>query len=278
MTFGKVTIIGVGLIGGSIGLDLIELGLADHVTGCGHRQASIDRAMELGVVQAATLDPVASVDGADLVILATPVPLVPEMFRTVAPHLKQGCVVTDVASVKSWIAGEVAKVLPPGVSFVPAHPIAGSEKRSVEFARHGLFRKALCIITPLSRQASAAEELVSRFWKSLGARVEQMSPEEHDKVFSLVSHLPHAVASCLIESVSDEALSYGGKGLKDTTRIAAGDARLWADIFLSNRAEVLNSLQSFAEALEKFKEALTNRDSDALTSLLEAAKRKREAL
>ncbi len=276
--FNRATIIGVGLLGGSLGLALREGKLAGRIVGVGHRQASIDLALRMGAIDEGTLDPVAGVEGADLVVLATAITLITEIGRKVAPALRKGALVTDVGSTKSDIVRELESAMPAGVHFIGAHPIAGSEKRGVDAATAGLFRGATCVVTPTKRSDPAAARRLAEFWTSVGARVVTLSPEDHDAILARTSHLPHVVAAALAAGLESSDAAFAGTGFRDTTRIASGDVGIWCDIVLTNRDAILSSLDSFSGRLEEFRKAVESNDREKLAKLLSDAKSRRDAL
>ena len=276
--FDRVTIIGVGLIGGSLGLALREKGLARRVVGVGHRQASIDLALEMGAVDEGTLDPVAAVKGSDLVVLATSITLIAELGRKVAPALEKGAVVTDVGSTKSDIVRELESAMPAGVHFVGSHPIAGSEKRGVDAATAGLFRGATCVVTPTKRTDPAAVRAVGGLWAAVGAKVVTLSPEDHDAILARTSHLPHVAAAALVAALQGPDAGFVGTGFRDATRIASGDVAIWCDICLTNRDALLAALDGYAGELSEFRRAVESGDRARLAELLSAAKSRRDGL
>jgi len=276
--FDRVAILGVGLIGGSLGLALRRGSLARRVVGVGHRQASLDLALKMGAVDEATLDPLEGVKGAELVVLGTAIRLIVEMGAKVAPHLSPGVVVTDVGSTKSEIVRRLEKTLPAGVSFVGAHPIAGSEKRGIDAARPDLFQKSVCVLTPTAATDPKALRRVSDLWTAVGASVFTLSCEDHDAILARTSHLPHLVAAALVASLAAPDARFVGPGLRDTTRIAAGDVDVWCDIFLSNRAAVLDAMAGFTERMSELRRAVESGDRAQLAQLLAAAKSRRDSL
>ncbi len=281
--FQRVVIVGPGLIGGSLGIALRAAGLAGRVVGVGHRQESLDAALELGAVDEATFDLEGAVADADLVVLAVSVGRIPELASRAAPQMKNGAVLTDVGSVKAPICSAVEALLRtpsrPRVRFVGGHPLAGSEKRGVRAARSDLFRDALCILTP-SRVTDPDGTALSRvrdMWQAVGCRVRELPPELHDELVAEISHLPHVVAACLINAVSDGALDLAGSGFADTTRVASGDPGLWRDICMANSRAVDKALHTFAEQVRTFRKALASGDADAIDDCLRGAKERRDA-
>ncbi len=277
---GKVAIFGVGLIGGSLGLALKKKGLAREVAGIGRRSSSIRKAVGREAVDWGTLSVTKGVKGAELVVLAVPVGLIAEKGVEAAAKMDEGAVLTDVGSVKGAAMRELERNLPAvrraRVEFVGGHPIAGSEKSGVEAASAELFDGSVCVLTPGKASSRRALRLVSEMWRSVGCRVVKMSAREHDRLLGEVSHLPHAVASALVQAISEEALEYGAGGFGDTTRIAGGSARLWADILIANRREILRAMGRFEKDLAHLRSAIEKGDRDMVMRLLEETKAKRE--
>jgi prephenate dehydrogenase len=230
--------------------------------------------LELGALDEAYADPAVAVRDADLVVLCTPVGMLGELLAQVAPSLKPGAVVTDVGSTKRDIVAAAAKGLKGReneVFFIGSHPMAGSDKRGVRFAQADLYKDALCILTPDGNSEIHALQYVESFWKRLGMRTTRLSPEEHDRLVSDISHLPHAVAAALMTVQSPESLSLRGRGFLDATRIAAGDAGLWRDIFLSNKDNLAASIGRLQGQLNELQALLKAGDSEGVTRWLEKA-------
>jgi len=276
--FNKVTIIGVGLVGGSIGLELKKKRLACRVIGVCRHQKSIRLAKKRGVIDAGYLQAKRAVRDADLVILATPISKIISLAKEISPFLKKGAIVTDVGSTKAVVVKRVEKIFSPKIFFVGAHPLAGSEKRGVEEAKEGLFKGVVCIITQSKRTRPEALKKISRLWKTLGARVVVMEPGRHDRILSKVSHLPHMAAVALVLSLDKREIGFGAGGLRDTTRIASSDPVLWQDIFLTNRKELLRAVDKFRKNLEKLVLGIKHTDAKLLFSLLKEAKQRRDLL
>jgi len=277
--FKKIAIIGVGLIGGSIGEAVKKRRLAGTVVGIGHRASSIDEAIARGAIDKGTLDAVKGVAGADLVIIATPVCLIPGFGKKVSRSLKKGCIVTDVGSTKSSIVGQLEKSMPAGVDFVGSHPLAGSEKRGVVSAREDLFKGSVVIMTKTKKTDKAALKKLGSFWKSLGAgRIVIKSPEEHDRIVAQISHLPHIAAAALVNSASDESLEFASTGFKDATRIAASDPGIWRDICVTNRKEIVRALDNYVRNLAKMKKLVKDGSGAKLRRELERSRARRESL
>lgn len=278
MTAHNLTIIGVGLLGGSIGLGLKATTTSYRITGYGYRAETLQRAVEFGAIDDYTLDLAEAVQNAHLVILCTPVGLFERMFQSMAGVLKPGTLVTDVGSTKRSVVKLAAKLLPEHCQFVGSHPMAGSERRGVEYARADLFQNATCIVTPTAGSDPKAVGTVDRFWKSLGMRTVRLSPEEHDAAVSDISHLPHVLAAALVAMQSEAALPLSGKGFLDTTRIASGDAPLWRDILLDNADNVKASLDRLQKEIATLRKLLSPSKEEALTQWLASAAERRDEL
>jgi prephenate dehydrogenase len=238
----------------------------------------LERALAVGAIDRPALDLARAVEGADLVILCTPVGLLADMLNGISGSLKGGAIVTDVGSTKASVVGQGSKILKESAVFVGSHPMAGSEKRGVEFARADLFRNALCIMTPTAETDPAALEQVEAFWRLIGMRTCRMSPEDHDRALAEVSHLPHALAAALVTLQSPEALELAGKGFLDTTRIAGGDGGLWRDIFQDNAPNVRAALARLRGLLDEFERLLEPARGDELRRWLDEAAARRQAL
>lgn len=277
-----VAIVGVGLIGGSVGLALRRRGLAENIVGIGRRAISLDTAHRVGAVTQSTQDLRSGAVGADLVVVCTPVAQIVEHVRQAAACSARS-LITDVGSTKGWIVGQIDVLLqngslPEGTRYVGSHPIAGSEQTGVAQADAELFEGRVVVVTPTARTAEADVTAVSDFWSALGAEVRRLSPEAHDAVLAATSHVPHAAAFALAASVADEDWPLSAGGLRDTTRIAASDPELWSQILLTNRDEVLKSLERYQQSLDGLRDALRQGDKTRLLELLQEAKRKRDAV
>jgi prephenate dehydrogenase len=278
----KVAIVGVGLIGGSIGLSLRKRGLVREVMGIGRRASSLQEALSKGCITAATTHLKEGVLGSDLVVVCTPVDSIAALVLEAARHGPPECLLTDAGSTKEAIVQHVeaglAKDEGRTVRFVGSHPLAGSEKNGPTAAAADLFEGRVVVITPTGRTAPKAVEGICALWESLGARVLSMSPPAHDAALARTSHLPHLVASALAAATPAELLPLTAGGWQDATRIAAGDAALWREIFLANRGPTLKALNDFETVLGQFRQALEAADADRLTELLAEGKRRRDAV
>jgi prephenate dehydrogenase len=278
MQFKRLSILGVGLLGGSIGLAVKRIASRCEIVGYGHRPATLEAALRLGAIDRPAKSPSEAVEGSDLVILCTPVGIFQPLLQEIAGHLTPGAIVTDVGSTKRSVVQLAEQTLPAAVHFVGSHPMAGSEKRGVEFARADLFTGALCIVTPTPRTDPGALAKVENFWTELGMRIKLLSPEDHDRLVCDISHLPHALAATLVAMQSDEALPLAGKGFLDSTRIAAGDAGLWRDILLDNADSVRSSLARLRAQLDELEKRLDPKQAQALFDWLQKASEKRSRL
>ncbi len=274
----QVTVIGLGLLGSSITLGITRNGTGTKTVGYSHRAATRQRARRLGVADAIFDDICKSVAQADMVILATPICTFEEIFRTIAPALKKGCIVTDVGSTKVLPHKWAKKNLPKYVYYAGSHPIAGSEQRGVEFGRDDLFDGAGCIITRDAATNRTVVRTVKKFWSLLGCRVTIMTPQQHDKIYGNVSHLPHALATALLNASDLKHLKFCGKGFMDTSRIASGPANIWTDIFYTNSANICKGIDRIISQLLKLKKAAKLKDKKQIEKLLKLARSKRARL
>ena len=272
--FNKVAVIGTGLIGGSLALAIKKNKLAREVVGVALHQASLDLALKNKVIDRAALS-FSIIKGADLLILATPVDRLTSLSKKILKFVSRDCVVTDVASTKEKVVFALERLFP---NYVGSHPLAGSEKRGVSYAQAGIFKNTLCVLTPTAKTKRTAMKKIKALWKKTGARVTCLSPKAHDKMLSFTSHLPHAVAFSLIESVPAASWKFSSGGLKDTTRIASSDALLWQGIFLTNRKNILTAIAAFEKKLSQLKSAIRQKDKDKLTAILRLAQKKRNSL
>lgn len=272
--FNKVAIVGVGLIGGSIGLAIKKRRLANEVVGVSRHKKTLLLAKKNGAIDRGSQDP-NIIKNADLVILATPVSTILNLAPLLSKIVNSDCIVTDVGSTKQKIVNKLEKIFP---NYIGSHPLAGSEKRSIISARSDIFKDSLCILTPTKNTAPKALAKIKKLWSQLGARMSLLSPSTHDKILSLISHLPHVIAFSLIESIPKRYLKFASSGLKDTTRIALSDDKLWEDIFLSNQKNLLEAIEFFQKNLSKLKSVIQIGNRKLLSIILKKAKAKRETL
>ncbi len=270
-----VTIIGVGLLGGSAGLAIKAHDPDVRIAGVGRRQSSLDEALAVGAIDTAHLDPAEAVTGSDMVILATPVGAFAKHLEAIKPALKPGAMVTDVGSTKARVVQMAEKILG-GDRFVGSHPMAGSERTGPSFARADLFEGATCIITPTGRTTKALADRVEKFWQTLGMKTLRMSPAAHDKAVARVSHLPHALSAMLMMLPKDADFNVAATGFRDMTRLAGGSPEMWRDIFLTNRKAVLDALDTLDENLCQLRDLLELGDAVGIEKLLTEAQKRRE--
>ena len=274
----QITVIGLGLLGGSISLAVLRSFTGVKVTGYTHRPSTRTKARKLAVASGIVDCLKSSVSEADLVILATPIVIFEKIFSEIAEALPNGCIVTDVGSTKVLPHRWAAKKLPKGVHYVGSHPIAGSEQRGVEFARDDLFDGAMCILTTTKKTNRRAVQTLQNFWSKLGCSVKLMTPSQHDRIFANVSHLPHITAAALINANNNEELKFAGKGFMDTSRIASGPANIWADVLLTNANNTTKGIDKIIAELVKLKKAIKKENKREIEKLLKKAKTKRAAM
>ncbi|HJT33501.1 MAG TPA: prephenate dehydrogenase [Pirellulales bacterium] len=273
-----VAIVGVGLIGGSIGRGLRRRGLAREVVGVGRRQESLRTAQQLGAVDRTTLDLAEAAAEADLVVVCTPVGRIAADVRAAAKASRNHALITDVGSTKAQIVAELDGALPGGSRFVGSHPLAGSEKNGPAAADADLFVDRTVLVTPIDSTREDDLAAIGDLWASLGARVVKLSPADHDRALAATSHLPHLVAAALAATTSPDDLPLTATGWADTTRIASGDPELWSQIFLSNQAPVLAALSRYQETIGQLRQAIESRDDGELVRLLAEARNRRDQL
>ena len=269
--FNRIALIGFGLIGGSIARAAREQGLAGEIVATAHSARTRARVSELGIVDRVVETNAEAVRGADLVILCIPVGACGVVAQEIASQLKPGAIVSDVGSVKSAVVRDMAPHLPPGVHFVPAHPVAGTEHSGPDSGFAELFINRWCILTPPEGTDPDAVEKLRAFWAGIGARVEIMTPDHHDLVLAITSHLPHLIAYTIVgtadelaQVTSSEVMKFSAGGFRDFTRIAASDPTMWRDVFLANKDAVLEMLGTFNEDLSKLTRAIRRGDGEAL--------------
>ena len=276
--FNRVTIVGLGLIGGSLGIAIRRKRLAREVVGLSRDASTLRRAKRRGAIDLGTTDAARAVADADLVILATPVDTIIPYTRRLAPHMKLGSILTDVGSTKAGIVQALERSLPAHIAFVGGHPLAGSEARGIGAAVPHLFDGAVCILTPTARTDRRALARVRRLWTSVASRVVTMSPAEHDRALAATSHLSHLVAACLTTSVPSAVCLHAAPSFLDMTRLSKSDPGLWDDIFFSNAAATLAAMDRFDRRWHALRALLAGRRRRDLRRLLRDAKRRRDAL
>jgi prephenate dehydrogenase len=284
LQFRQAAIIGVGLIGGSLGMILRRKGLASSVVGVGRRIENLKTAVKLGAIDHYVLDTKEGVKDADIVVLATPVDTYERHLKEWASCLKPGAIVSDVGSVKGELVEQCERLVPAGVHFVGAHPIAGKEKTGVAAGSEDLFTGMRCILTPTKQTNAQALQRVRTLWQEVGSTVLTMDPRLHDKILGAVSHLPHVVAFALMGALIDirtevpslDLAGHSGGGLRDTTRIAASSPEMWRDIFLWNRENVVAFIEAYERSLGDLKRLIRAGDAAGIEKALERAKQERE--
>jgi cyclohexadieny/prephenate dehydrogenase len=269
--FKRIALIGFGLIGGSIARAARAQGLASEIVTSARSEKTRARVAELGVVDQVLETNAEAAKDADLVILCIPVGACGPVTQEIAPFLKPDAIVSDVGSVKGAVAREMAPYIPQGVHFVPAHPVAGTEHSGPDSGFAELFINRWCILTPPEGTDPAAVEKLRAFWAGLGARVEIMTPDHHDLVLAITSHLPHLIAYTIVgtadelaQVTSSEVIKFSAGGFRDFTRIASSDPTMWRDVFLNNKEAVLEMLGTFNEDLSKLTRAIRRNDGEAL--------------
>lgn len=276
--FRKVSIVGVGLIGASIGMAIKKKSLAREIVGVARKDTTIDTAIKQGAIHSGTKDIKEGVKDADLIILATPVNAIIEAFPILNTHARRGCIVTDVGSSKALIVDQAHKHLHPSFLFVGSHPLAGSEKSGPQYGSAELFNNTTCLMTPTEKTNRLAKEKVKHFWSQLGANVRFMSPAEHDECLGYISHLPHVMAFALAKTIPDQYLSQATQSLRDTTRIAGSDPKMWNDICVSNTKNILKSLDDYVRVLCVLRKAIVDGDQQTLLETFSQAKAARERI
>jgi len=276
--FRKVAIVGVGLIGGSIGMAIKKHNLAREVVGVSRKNSSLVYALKNKSIDKAFSDIQKAVNNADFVILAAPVGSIVNLLSHIGPLLKRNCIVTDVGSTKTVIVDAAEKQLPSPALFVGSHPLAGSEKKGALYANAELFENSVCVMTPTSTTNRLARDKVKHFWTKIGAKVTVLSPEEHDKVLSYISHLPHLIAYGLIQTIPQEFHNYATQSFKDITRIASSTPQMWNDICMANAKHIIKSMDEFAENISLFRRSIIAKDEKKLTEYFDKAKTKRDKI
>lgn len=269
--FKQITIIGFGLIGSSIARAIIEKKLAERIFCVDQDQEVCNRVLALDLADDATTDPAIGVVGSDLVILCCPVGAMANVASQIRSNLQEGCIISDVGSVKTSVIKELQPRLPSKVHLVPAHPIAGTEFSGPDHGFAELFMNRWCILTPQAHTELKAIEKMTLLWEAFGSNVEIMDSEHHDLVLGITSHLPHLIAYTIVGTATDleddiksEVIKFSASGFRDFTRIAASDPTMWRDVFLNNKDAVLEVLQRFSEDLSAMQKAIRKGDGEYL--------------
>ena len=272
-----VAILGVGLIGGSIGLALRKRGFKGRIIGIGRNRSRLRKALQLGAITESTTSIERGVSQADLIVVCTPVDCIVEHVEQISQHAPSGAVITDVGSTKGTIVAALTGKTGEA-HFVGSHPLAGNEKPGVEHAASDLFVNRTVVVTPERKTNVEAKKRIVRFWKNVGADVVSLSTKEHDRSVAMISHMPHAVAAVLAATPTAGQLKLAATGFADTTRIAGADAELWVQIIRDNSVEVLQSLEQFIDNLEQVRCALEQGDDRKLSRYLKRGKQARGSL
>lgn len=276
MLFNKITIIGIGLIGSSLARVIKKEKLAEKLTAYDSNSDYLKKSMELGIVDEVDYDLVSSVKDADLIVYSTPVGAYGKITEQIAPHLKKGAIITDVGSIKKYSVEEIEKHLPEksDIIVVAGHPVAGTEKSGPENGFDNLFEGRWYIVTPSKYSTPEAVKKVSELWAAAKMKVDEMTPEHHDKVMAAVSHLPHLIAFSIVGTVADlegyekqEIIKYSASGFRDFTRIAGSDPTMWRDILLNNKDTILELIQRFVEDLTALQRNIRWNEGDKLFDL-----------
>jgi cyclohexadieny/prephenate dehydrogenase len=285
LLFRRVALIGIGLIGSSLSHVIRRGGLAEHIAVAARTQQTLDKAMELGLADSATLDAGQAVADADLVVLCAPLGAYAGIAAAIGPALKPGAIVSDVGSVKQAVTRDVGPHLPAGVHLVPAHPVAGTEHSGPEAGFPELFQGRWCILTPTAGTDAQAIDRVKMLWERAGMLIEMMDANHHDQVLALTSHLPHLIAYTIVGTATDleehlqqEVIKYSAGGFRDFTRIAASDPVMWRDVFLNNREAVLEMLGRFSEDLTAVQRAIRRGEGDKLHKIFSRARELRRGV
>jgi cyclohexadieny/prephenate dehydrogenase len=284
--FKRLVLVGIGLIGSSVARIAMEKReIAAEVVASARTQKTLDRVMELGIADRVEMDPAKAVVGADCVMLCAPVGAYAALAEAIAPNLSPGCIVTDVGSTKQSVIRDVGPLIPSGVHFVPAHPVAGTEYSGPDAGFTTLVQGRWCLLTPPPGTDEAAVEKIAELWRRCGSMVESMEAGHHDRVLAIVSHLPHLIAFTICntaEGLEDESrqevLKFSASGFRDFTRIAASDPVMWRDIFLNNREALLEMLARFMEDAQAMARAVRWGDPSFIEDSIERGRKIRRSL
>ncbi|MDT8451774.1 MAG: prephenate dehydrogenase/arogenate dehydrogenase family protein [Gammaproteobacteria bacterium] len=277
-----VCIIGTGLIGGSLALALKQAGFCRRVIGAGRTEATLQKAVELGVIDHYEMDYAVAVKDADIVVVAVPLSAMKHVFEQIAPALSATAVLTDAGSAKQSVIKDAELALAKNFNrFVAGHPISGTEKSGITAAFVDLYKNRKVILTPTDRADADAVKLITEMWQAAGAEVESMSAQHHDMVLAGTSHLPHILAFGLVDCLNnpeevDEVFRFAAGGFRDFTRIASSDPVMWRDICLSNREDILRMMEKYQQQLQTIHQALQDSDGEALINIFARAKQARD--
>ncbi|PCI34043.1 MAG: cyclohexadienyl dehydrogenase [Alphaproteobacteria bacterium] len=283
--FNQITLIGMGLIGSSLARAIIENKVTDRLVGCDINDDHCQTARELKLADHITSDPVKAVQGADLIILATPVGAYADLGKLLCPEMKEGAILTDVGSVKASVVKALSPHMRSDCHLIPGHPVAGTEQSGPEAGFASLFEGRWCILTPPEGTNPDKVKQLEKFWQALGSKVEHMTPDHHDMVLAITSHLPHLIAYNIVgtarhleEVTKSEVIKYSAGGFRDFTRIAASDPTMWRDVFLNNKKAVLEMLGRFSEDLTALQRSIRYDEGDKLFELFDRTRRIRQQI
>lgn len=284
--FNKVAVVGVGLIGGSFALELKDKGLCNSVVGIGRTLPNLEKAKQLNIVDSFTQDIVEGVKDADLIFFSVPVLTIPTLLEQIKNNLKDGVIITDGGSVKTDIVVSADEILGnvSNVNFVGGHPIAGTEKSGAESAFLGLYKDKACILTPTGNTDNDSLQKIKKTWELIGSKVIVMNAPKHDKLLAAISHLPHMIAYCLVNTVADlesldnDILKYSAGGFKDFTRIASSPAEMWTDICIQNKDNIIEMIEDFQVRLEDLKNHIASGHIEEISKKMTKAKQMRDSL
>lgn len=281
--FHKVCVIGVGLIGGSMALAMRKRHLADEIIGVGRSIENLKTAQKLGAITSWAQNVEDAVQGAELVIFAVPIRSMPGLMKKASGNFMRGAIITDVGSVKFNLIKSIEPLVPSGVNFVPAHPIAGREKSGARYSDPELFKNRWTIITKSKRSSPESIRRIKNLWKALGSKVELMDAKAHDRILAGISHLPHIVAYALVGALLDmdrktPMLRFSAGGFKDFTRIAESSPEMWADICLENKREIIRAINKYEAQMQRLKKWLEDENGDALKNFFAMCKDVKEKI
>ena len=283
--FNQISVIGLGLIGSSFSIAIKKNKVANKVVGYSRSNSTRIAAKKLNLVDTVANTLITSVRGSDLIIICTPLSTYPKIIKEIMPHLEKNSIVTDVGSAKSTTINEVSGLFSKFIEFIPAHPIAGTEQSGPYAGFPELFIGRWCIITPLKKNKPSSVNKIKVLWKLLGSKVDIMSPERHDRVMAITSHLPHLIAYNIVSTAADletvtkqEIIKYSASGFRDFTRIASSDPVMWRDIFLKNKDAVLEMIGRFSEDLSALQKAVRWEDSKTLHKMFSRTRKIREKI
>ncbi|MBL4802949.1 MAG: prephenate/arogenate dehydrogenase family protein [Emcibacter sp.] len=283
--FNQITIIGMGLIGSSLARAIMEHGVTKRLVGCDNNEKHCQTVQVLNLVDHITSDPLEAIQGSDLIILATPVGTYGALGEALCPHMQAGAILTDVGSVKSNVVKSLSPYIREDCHLIPGHPVAGTEQSGPEAGFASLFDGRWCILTPPEGTDPDMVKILEKFWQALGSKVEHMTPEHHDMVLAITSHLPHLIAYNIVgtarhleEVTNSEVIKYSAGGFRDFTRIAASDPTMWRDVFLNNKEAVLEMLGRFSEDLTALQRSIRYDEGDKLFELFDRNRRIRQQI